>query len=229
MFVLKRTVAALIKLSTEKQLQSGYDFQKLGWSSEHCNLKISRQLLSEKFSILAGKKHAGCKHPRSNIKRELQKKIKAAFGACARNWNLHCRPHHMISPTLSNHCHICFESHIHSRHSLFKLTRENDHLISLLYCTVLQKLIEIDIQSECRRWKTLMFLFVFLWCCKWIGNPALFSYGRKHPQSCRLDLSSSLAIMDRLFWGSLSALCLNNIASASSFNNLLRGFPKSSF
>ena len=111
---------------------------------------------------MAGKKHVWCKHRRSNIKRELQKTIKATFGGLGSK----------LESSLSDSLHdffciikspyIRFESHIHSGHFLVQLTRGNDHLISLLYCTVLQNLIEADIQSECRRWKMLMFPFMFL-------------------------------------------------------------------
>ena len=78
--MLKSKAAALIKLPTKKQLQSGCYFQKLVWSSKHFKLTTSWQPLNEKFLILAGKKHVVCKLHQSNIKKELQKTIKVNIG-----------------------------------------------------------------------------------------------------------------------------------------------------
>ena len=104
--------AALIKSPTEKWLQSGYDFQKLVWLLEHCKLTISWQLLSEKFLILAGKKHVGCKHCQSNIKRELQKTIKATFGGlCSKLESLLSDSLHDFSCIIKSLSYSFWESH----------------------------------------------------------------------------------------------------------------------
>ena len=121
-FALKSTATALIKLPTEKRLQSGFDLQKLTWSLEHCKLTNSWQPLSENFLMLAGKTHVGCKHRQSNIKRELQKTIKATLGG------LDSKLESLLSDSIHdfsciiNRYHIRFESHIHSGHCLVQLT-----------------------------------------------------------------------------------------------------------
>ena len=161
--------AALIKLPTEKQLQS-CDFQNLVWSSKHCKLTISWQPLS--------KKHVGCKHRQSYNKR-APKDNKNNL------WWLGLKTGIFIFGLITwflvrYKITSIFESCIHFGHFLVELTRGNDHWMSILYRTVLKNLIEVDIQCEFRHWKMLMFLFVFLWCCKLTGNPAFFHYGRKH-------------------------------------------------
>ena len=81
----------------------------------------------------------------------------------AQNWNLHCQTHDFSCIIKSQ------SSYFWELHSLWSLS-----CYSLLYCTLLQNLGEVDIQPECRCWKMLMFLFVLLWCSKLIGNPAFF-------------------------------------------------------
>ena len=158
-FALKSTAAALIKLPTEKRLQSDFDLQKLIWSLEHCKLTSSWQPLSENFLMLAGKTHVGCKHRRSNIERELRKTIKATFGGLdsklESSWSDSIHDFSCIIKSLS---YSFWKSH-----SLWSLScstdMRNDHLISLLYCMVVQYLVEVDIHSECRCWKFCRFCF----------------------------------------------------------------------
>ena len=75
------------------------------------------------------------------VKRKIQKSIKATFGG------LSSKLESSLLGSLLPDYHIRFESHIHFGHFLDQLARGNDHLISRLYCMVLQDLIEADIQS----------------------------------------------------------------------------------
>ena len=161
--MLKSKAAALIKLPTKKQLQPGCDFQKLVWSSKHFKLTTSLQPLNEKFLILAGKKHVVCKLHQGNIKEELQKTIKVTIGDLGSK----------LESSLSDTWFL-----LHYKITIILFLRVAFTLVTFLLqsfiLTLLQNLVEVDIQPECRCWKMLMFLFVLLWCSKLIGNPAFF-------------------------------------------------------
>ena len=75
------------------------------------------------------------------VKRKIQKSIKATFGG------LSSKLESSLLGSLLPDYHIRFGSHIHFGHFLDQLAQGNDHLISHLYCMVLQDLIEVDIQS----------------------------------------------------------------------------------
>ena len=133
----------------------------------------------------------------------------------------------MISPALNNHYHIRFESHIHSGHLLVQQTpgKMKWKVIYIAWCCKIWFKLTFSLSIDTGKCYVSVCVSLVLQQMNW-KSCILLLWEKASTQSCHLALSSSLAMLDRLFWGCLSLLCLNNIGTTSSLTNLQ--VPKSS-
>ena len=176
---------------------------------------------------MTGKKHVGCKHRQSNIKRELQNTIKATF--CGLGWE--------VKSSLWNSLHdfSCIKQSLSysfwESHSLWSPSCSTDtgkmkwKVIYIAWCCKIWFKLTFSLSIDTGKCYVSVCVSLVLQQMNW-KSCILLLWEKASTQSCHLALSSSLAMLDRLFWGCLSLLCLNNIGTTSSLTNLQ--VPKSS-